>query len=41
MFKDIVPHRYLLTFMGFFSFYCGIIYNDFLSLKLNLFGSCY
>ncbi len=27
--------------MGFFALYCGVIYNDFLSLPLNLFGSCY
>jgi V-type H+-transporting ATPase subunit a len=27
--------------MGFFALYCGLIYNDFVSLRLNLFGSCY
>ena len=27
--------------MGFFSFYCGLIYNDFMALPLTLFESCY
>ena len=39
--KLLIPGRYLIILMGFFSFYCGIMYNDFLYLSLNLFGSCY
>jgi V-type H+-transporting ATPase subunit a len=27
--------------MGFFAFYCGWIYNDFLGMNVNLLGSCY
>ncbi len=37
----LIPHRYLFALMGFFAMYCGFIYNDFLSMNLNLFGSCY
>ncbi len=33
--------RYLLLFMGFFAFYSGWMYNDFLSIPINLFGTCY
>ena len=41
VFKMLRPHRYIFTLMGFFSMYCGLIYNDFLSISLNLFGSCF
>lgn len=31
--------RYMLTMMGAFAMYAGLVYNDFFSLSLNLFGS--
>jgi len=39
--KAALPARYLLLFMGFFAFYCGWMYNDFLSIPLGIFGTCY
>ena len=36
----LVPHRYFLVLMGFFAVYCGLLYNDFLSIPVN-FSSCY
>lgn len=39
--KPLVETRYLLTIMGFFGTYSGFIYNEFLALPWDLFGSCY
>jgi V-type H+-transporting ATPase subunit a len=41
MFKGMVPFRYLVLMMGFFAFYCGCVYNEFLSIPTNFWGSCY
>jgi len=39
--KDLLAARYFFTMMGFFACYCGFMYNDFMSINLNFFGSCY
>lgn len=33
--------RYLILLMGMFATYCGVCYNDFVSLPLPLAESCY
>jgi len=35
------PFRYLLLFMGIFATFCGLMYNEFLSIPIPLFKSCY
>lgn len=39
--ESLVIARYLFLLMGMCAFYCGFIYNDFMSMPFNLFGSCY
>ena len=41
IFKGLLKFRYLLLVMGFFSLFCGLIYNDFMGIPLTLFNSCY
>ena len=39
--KPFLSIRYMLLLMGFYASYSGFIYNDFMSMPLNLFGTCY
>ena len=39
--RAVVKFRYILLLMGFFSFYSGLMYNDFMSLPFTFFDSCY
>ncbi len=39
--KAALKARYLVFFMGLSAFYCGWMYNDFLSMPLGIFGTCY
>jgi len=41
MMKGLYSARYMLFMMGVFSVYCGLIYNDYFSIGLNLFYSNY
>jgi V-type H+-transporting ATPase subunit a len=33
--------RYILLLMGFFAFFCGFMYNDFISIPIHFWESCY
>ena len=38
----VAPGRHFLLLMGIFSVFCGVIYNDFTSVSMYLFGdSCW
>jgi len=39
--EPFLPLRFLLGLMGFFALFAGFIYNDFGSIPLNIFGSCF
>jgi V-type H+-transporting ATPase subunit a len=39
--KLMARYRYFILLIGFFAFYCGFLYNDFLSVPLPIFGTCY
>jgi len=39
--KYMYEGRWLLLMMGFFAFYCGFLYNDFVGIGIDLFGSRY
>lgn len=39
--NSVISTKYLVCLMGFFAMYNGLIYNDFMSMPLNLFGSCW
>ena len=41
VFKIMLPARLMILLMGFCAFYCGWIYNDFVSISFDMFGSCY
>jgi len=39
--KSLLQNKGMLLMMGFFAIYCGLIYNDFLSIGFPLTDSCY
>lgn len=41
MSKEVARLRYMITLMGFFAMYCGLIYNEFFAVAIPIPGSCY
>lgn len=41
MIEIVFGGRYVMIIMGIFGMYCGLLYNDFFSLGIDLFGSVY
>lgn len=39
--KPLLKVKWLFLMMGFFAFYVGWIYNDFLSIPIGIFGTCW
>ena len=37
--KQLFNHRYMVTAMGFFAVYAGLLYSEFFAIGVNLFGS--
>ena len=41
MLKTFVQFRYFFLICSIFAIFCGLMYNEFFSIPLNLFGTCY
>ena len=41
MAESVAPGRHFLLLMGIFSVFCGLVYNDFTSVSMYLFDSCW
>ena len=41
MLKSLVQFRYFFLICSIFAIFCGLMYNEFFSIPLDLFGSCY
>lgn len=39
--NSFVEFRFIILMFGLFSFYCGLIYNEFFSIPVPMFGTCY
>ena len=41
MLKVFVQYRYFLLLCSIFAIFCGLMYNEFFAIPLNIFGTCY